>query len=83
MLYIRIELWPGGDHHRAEILHEGKIWNDGTGDDETASYGFWFSPRKAPRETLAWGKLEKFKRAEGAWALLYRCLQKAVRKIRA
>ena len=42
MIYIRIELWPGGDNSRARILQEGIIHNTG-GDEATGEYEYLFS----------------------------------------
>ena len=38
MLYVRIELWPGGDRERASLLQELVIANDGTGNQLVGNY---------------------------------------------
>ena len=42
MIYMRLELWPGGDRSRARILSEGIIHNTG-GDATTGEYEYLFS----------------------------------------
>jgi hypothetical protein len=42
MIYVRIELWPGGCKERARILQEGLIYNTG-GDRTTGEYEFKLS----------------------------------------
>lgn len=42
MIYIRIELWPGGSKERARCLQEGIIHNTG-GDHRTGEYNYLLS----------------------------------------
>ncbi len=42
MIYIKIEIWPGGDNTRARILSEGIIHNTG-GDRSKGDYEYLFS----------------------------------------
>ena len=38
MVYVRIELWPGGDRTQARLLQEATIINDGTGTADEGNY---------------------------------------------
>lgn len=42
MIYIRAEMWPGGDDSRARCLFEGIVHNTG-GDARTGEYEYLFS----------------------------------------
>jgi hypothetical protein len=42
MIFIRVELWPGGDRSRARTLSEGIIHNTG-GDHRVGEYEYLFS----------------------------------------
>ena len=86
MIYIRIEFWRKGDRENAELLHEGVIYNDGTGDKNNGNYRAYFSrkggfgrksdlPRLKMTGILRQGELKGFKRKlKSAWNLLGRLL---------
>ena len=42
MIYIKMELWPGGCRERARVLQESIIHNTG-GDESTGEYEYLFS----------------------------------------
>ena len=52
MIYVRIELWPGGDRAKAELLQEVQIENRGTGDAVHGDYAarVSHSTRFAPKD---------------------------------
>lgn len=77
MVYVRIELWPGGDKAKAKLLQEVKIANDATGDlaagnyDVTVSHsttykGKGFTDVLAPKPAEIWkiGRVLGFDRAQ-------------------
>lgn len=79
MIYIRIEMWPGGDRANARVLGEATITNDGKGTEDAGNYNavLFKSPEYA-REPGVWksGRVENFPRARlGPWDLLYRALR--------
>lgn len=55
MVYVRIEIWPGGRRSLARVLGEATITNDGTGSEDTGNYRVLlskiggFQGRRAPR----------------------------------
>jgi hypothetical protein len=54
VIYVKIEIWPGGDNTRARTLQEGLIYNVG-GDRSTGEYEFKLSKVggfRAPVEAL-------------------------------
>ena len=81
-----MEMWPRGDKSKAKLLHEGVIYNDGTGDKNNGNYSGFLSRRGGfgkksdlPQKVLTsvWrsGAIEGFKRLSyGAWNLLARML---------
>ena len=80
MIYVRVELWPGGSRDGAQCLGEGLIANDGTGTATRGNYLGMFSKRGGFSGDLATGdvsrvlrrvKFEGFSRKwEHAWKLL-------------
>lgn len=91
MIYIRIELWPGGDRKRAKLLHEGVVWNRG-GTAARGEYGYKLSVTGGfeasedvmrtctmGRRVLRAGDVRDFPRKRlSAWDLLLRALKAAV-----
>lgn len=75
MIYIRVELWPGGSEARKSVLAEGTIANI-TGDGSHADYKFkLLGKNKSP---MSGGFVYDFPRTKlMAWDLLYRVLQEA------
>jgi hypothetical protein len=79
MIYLRVEMWPGGNRERAYVLGEGTITNDGAGDLTTGSYdvalsatspigrsaGFGRDPRRVPHKELGDGGVWRRGRVEG------------------
>ena len=79
-------MWPRGNRDKASLLHEGVIYNDGTGDKNNGNYTAFFSrkggfgkksnlPRREATSILRIEELAGFKRLrQGAWALLGKLL---------
>lgn len=74
MIKLILEIWPGGDESRKEVIAKGFIANDGTGNLEVGNYAFSLHDKTGKRS----GKLKKFPRRQGPLELLRRCLQKTV-----
>lgn len=86
MMYVRIELWPGGNRERARVLGEAHIANDGEqtlfADPSVGSYQAKLlkSPEYAKRSGV-WKScaVRNFPRTRlGPWDLLYRVLSATV-----
>ncbi|VVB50640.1 Uncharacterised protein [uncultured archaeon] len=52
MLYVRIELWPGGDRDRRKVLGEMAIANDCSGSMATGNYNVWHRTDPKPEKML-------------------------------
>jgi len=77
VIVVTVELWPGGDKSRAQVLGRAAIINEGTGTLSRGTYAATFSD-KAGR---LWRAIEVrgFPRKRLlAWDLLYRALRDAV-----
>jgi hypothetical protein len=81
MIYVRIEMWPGGDKNRARLLGEGTITNVGSGERAAGNYEIRLakSPEYAKPANVGkpWriGVISGFPRQRlGPWDLLLRCL---------
>lgn len=80
MIFVRVELWPGGDHTRRQVLGEAAIANDGetTGytDGKLGHYHVKLSKRggfklTADQNTWKTGHVGPFRRRSGgAWDLV-------------
>jgi hypothetical protein len=87
MLYIRVEIWPGGDRSKAVVKGEAVIANDGTGTEVVGNYNAFFSklsgfanPRY-PKAAEVWkkGRVVDFpRRTLGPFHLLAVALASAV-----
>lgn len=83
MIYIRIEMWPGGQKDRARVLGEGRISNIG-GSSSSGNYDVKLlkSPEYAKSPGI-WkrGLVEGFPRLKlGPWDLLFQALKATVGK---
>lgn len=83
MIYVRVEMWPGGDKGKARLLGEATIANVG-GSEAVGDYRVELmkSPEYA-RTPGVWsrGRVEGFPRKSkqlGPWDLLYRALRATV-----
>lgn len=81
MIYIRIEMWPGGDQKRSRLLAEGTIANTGTGTEEIGVYKYDLSRvvQDGTESRLRWkrGVVSGFPRLrQNVWQLLQRCLKR-------
>lgn len=77
MIYVRVELWPGGDenHPRKQVLAEARIANI-TGGDSTADYAYRLTGKS--RSPMGKGTVCGFPRKRlMAWDLLFRVLHDA------
>jgi hypothetical protein len=83
MVYVRIELWPGGDRTQARLLQEAIVINDGSGTVEEGNYqiivghsttykGDGFADPCAPAPSEVWrrGRLLGFRRRTASPASL-------------
>lgn len=68
MLKVTIELIPFGDLTKIETIKRMIIVNDGTGTPETGNYVYEIDGKKSV--------LKGFKRAQGAWKLLFKFLKR-------
>jgi hypothetical protein len=76
MIVVRIELWPGGDKNRSQLLGVGVIANDGAGSTIEGNYKYQiFGKKNVP---LRAGKVTGFPRKQLlGWDLLCRVLKQA------
>lgn len=87
MIYVRLEIWPGGRRDEARCLGEGLIANVG-GSADVGTYATMFSKRGGFRGDLprmavtnGWksGRVAGFRRKRGlAWDLLALALVQAI-----
>lgn len=77
MIYVRVELWPGGDRSRSEVLGEGRIaLGRTTNGGRRGNYAFSLTGKSGARMNS--GFVEGFPRkTHMAWDLLYRVLRSA------
>lgn len=87
MLYVRVEIWPGGDRSKAVVKGEATIANDGTGTETVGNYNAFFSKLAgfadphSPQASEVWkrGRVVDFpRRALGPFHLLAVALASAV-----
>ena len=86
MMYVRIELWPGGNRDRARVLGEAHIANDGEQTlFENQSVGSYraelLKSAEYAKRPGVWKhcRVTGFPRARlGPWDLLFRVLRKTV-----
>ncbi len=87
MIYVRMELWPGGDRERATCLGEAVISNTGEGTKTSGSYHTYLSRRGGFKKPVtgairfSWreGCIDGFPRKRLlAWDLLFRVLKELV-----
>lgn len=76
MIYVRIELWPGGDKDKRETIGEALIANDGLGTEQVGNYNFQlFGKRQRP---LQKGKVKNFSRkTKHVWDLVKLVLEES------
>ena len=89
MIYVRMEMWPGGNQKKKYLLGELLIRNNGTGTRTRGSYYFAVSKRGGfgkgsclpafeTTNDLTWGNVANFPRkAKLAWDLLRLVLEVA------
>lgn len=80
MVYVRIELWPGGFRRQARLLGEATIQNLGTGTSGSGEYGYrvWGKGGMDRGPEIRRGVIFGFPRTRLlAWDLLTRALIKA------
>lgn len=77
MIYVRIEMWPGGDRSRARLLGDAVIANV-TGVGRTAVADYRYELRGKGQTVMNTGGVREFPRLRfHAWDLLYRVLHSA------
>ena len=77
MLVIKIEFWNHGDPLQKEIIGEGRIINDRSGNFEEGNYRYEFRSSFFNKELELWkkGEVKKFPRLNlNAWQLIKCCL---------
>lgn len=92
MLYVRIELWPGGQRENARLLQELTIVNDGDGDERIGHYdavlshstlykGSGFADPVQPRPAEVWrrGRVHQFLRVLSPAELVMKALAATLR----
>lgn len=78
MIVVTIELWPGGDRSRKELLGAATIANDGSGTPTVGNYRYALGKRKGVG-TWKEGEIKGFPRKRlGGYDLLLRVLRDAV-----
>jgi hypothetical protein len=78
MIVVTIELWPGGDQQRKQLLGAVTIANDTSGTQMVGNYHYALAKRRGEG---AWrqGQVKGFPRQRlGAYDLLFRVLRSAV-----
>jgi hypothetical protein len=84
MIVCRLEVWPHGEHLRAETVGVVEIVNDGTGSSESGHYNVnIYSPPEPGERSTVWkhGRVENFPRLEaGYYELLFQSLQACLTK---
>lgn len=76
MIYIKVELWPGGDRESAGTIGEAVIANDGTGSEKIGNYDavLYGKDRKKLTGTKPI-RVEGFvRKRRGAWDLIAQVL---------
>ena len=80
MLVIKVELWPGGDPGKAELVGGATVVNDGTGTWDRGNYDIEFSGERdklTDHTAIKRVRVEGFPRLElGAFELLRRAFAK-------
>lgn len=75
MIYIRVELWPGGDKKRATVLAEAEIANISNLSPRSSYRYQLYGKKGAP---MGFGQIHHFPRKRlMAWDLIYRVLKDA------
>ena len=81
MLYLTLDLWPGGDPARSETLAVGAIANDGKNPEHPrlGSYSFSFgrSARRGASQEIVSGSLADWDRSQSPLILLRDALNEA------
>ncbi len=84
MLVIKIELWPGGDEGRAELLTTARIVNIMTHSERPNRGNYVVRLNgQGPNKTALWrtGQVDNFPRlSQGPWELLRRALNATLDK---
>jgi hypothetical protein len=84
VLVVKLELWPHGDEARKQVIGTGIIVNDGSGSPTVGHYDTYFTGADADPHQIATvmytegsgGKVVGFRRARGAWTLVWEALTK-------
>lgn len=77
MIKVTLELIPFGDISKIQTIGIAAIANDGSGNLEVGNYNYVVGTIFAGETTeKIMGRLEEFKRDDGAWKLLYEVLKK-------